>query len=360
MRHNKDGVVYGFEDYTLIYAGDTLLTGKYFYLGKGYYKGTHILGKESLVSLDNSYGQDLLKEVYKDHKELLKEGMKLYIHPNCSISRSLVFAKYKKTLNPFMADAVVLPSQPEYVYTKKEALFINENRKFILDIPIPHYFADEMLMHLKADTPIRDIIKISQFSNYTNLFITEEDINDSLFMCYGKSLIIPDKENYLVEVLTGSLPLHNIVSEESLQESLGDDSNKLDYNSLTSIYDLLKSSDAASVGAGMKALSMMDYSGYPNSVRYVFKKAFPCFWGYNKAFSATSVKFMLNKLYDNKWNRRGRGMTTYSEKINKRDYELFKELYLRYDKENPTESQCYLDFMRCTPEGYVPILEETA
>ena len=184
---------------------------------------------------------------------------------------------------------------------------------------------------------------------------TQYNIDDALdagFIYTGHLLFIPNTHSYAMDILTSNLPKDKIVFEESVQDSLGDETNQLTFDSLVSIRDMLDSTDANTVSAGLKALSMMDWMHYPNSVKYIMNRTDKYKWLYNKASNSTSVKYMLSTISGNKARRHWPG--NYDNDIYEQDFELFKQLKMHYEKISNddilTEIK-FMNFIRCNAEG---------
>jgi hypothetical protein len=123
---------------------------------------------------------------------------------------------------------------------------------------------------------------------------------------------------------------------------------------------MLESSDDETVGAGLKALSMMDYMHYPNSVRYIIKNLSRNNYYYNKAANSTSVRFMRKQLSGS-----GKGIMwlgSYDMEIYEQDYELLKQLILHYEpryKDNLLSRMKIFPFMKVSNDGIlIPRLKQ--
>ena len=166
-----------------------------------------------------------------------------------------------------------------------------------------------------------------------------------------------DVGNAALSILEDTIPTDKIVYEESVQESLGCESNQLTFDSLTSIKDMLECKDDNTVSAGLKSLSMMDWVHYPNSIKYILNLIENYGWRYNPAASSTSVKYMLKTISKNSSRRHWPGCMDYE--IYEQDYELFKQLKMHYDKIAPEkilDYMRYMDFMTVDQGQIVPNL----
>jgi hypothetical protein len=196
--------------------------------------------------------------------------------------------------------------------------------------------------------------------NRTDLGYSLCDLLESEFFFQGELLTVPTSCNHVMDILTYNIPRNKTVYETSIQESLSSETNQLDFDSLTSIKDMLESSDGDTVAAGLKSLSMMDWVHYPNSIKYVLKNAGSGQWRYNKATDSTSVKYMLRTISG--MHGRNRWPGDYDYNIFSEDFELLKKLRVHYDKLDDNQMVSwlrYLNFMNVSPNGYIsPNLRE--
>ena len=159
MKHTKKGAsLYGFEGYKLYYLSNKLIDG----LSHDYwcyqvrlinYANTYAIAKNlnTDVYIVNYNQAEFRSPVYKNHKELLNTASKIYIHPNCKISRTAVSSKYKKVLNPWAADVAILPAyDANDIDCNNDAIFVNEKTRsiFLIELnesllPIVNSFQEE-------------------------------------------------------------------------------------------------------------------------------------------------------------------------------------------------------------------------
>ena len=326
------------------------------------------------VSNKNDVKYDWLKTVTfvptlcENHKELLSDAKKMYIHQSCKLSRSLVAEKYKKSLNPWMSDVVVVPSiDYNNLYLENYVLFMCESDKVIVAVTLNgeevmkkfnDYTIGTQFRHYATGNPSYYPGRSSEISP------SNCHIMDSELFYVGEVLQVPNSCSFVADILTNSIPRDKTVFEESVMESLSNESNQLSFDSLISIKDMLESSDENTVSAGLKSLSMMDWIHYTNSVRYILNVVDNKWnWAYNKACNSTSVKYMIRSLAPNA-NSRGRWPGAYDQTIYEEDYSLFKQLKLYFDKcpeEKLLEYMRYLNFMTVTPAGMItPNYKKTA
>lgn len=343
------GKLYGFEDYKLVQISEDYIDGiqhaysPYVYDLTGYYVEYN---RRFNIEVDYGYHSKFTELPYKDNKELLNQDSKVYIHPSCKISRSLVANKFKKVLDPWKADIVVLPEPDSWNTSIKEyALFINENKKLIVALYPYSTSIKENLQSLSEGTPLSSLLS-------TPLEYLDNDASDTLFMSYTKLLNISENSKHLFDVFTNQIPINNSVYEESLQEALGDADNKVTLQMLLSIRDMLSSADEDTVGAGLKALATLDYMKYSNSIRYLFHQNTFSRIRYNKAMNSTAVKFMRKQIFGDYVNDMVYG-GRYDEDIYEDDYNLLTELLLHDGKiDNPSVQEI------CNKLYYLPFVDE--
>lgn len=361
--------IYGFEDYNIITLGDGCFLNTYgFHIPYSFDNstGAFIINKNLPVKAlrnDNklySWWSEVEFEpvLAEDHKQLLSVAKKVFVHPSCNLSRSLMAEKYKKSLNPYLSDAVIIPN-PNYdnFSIDKVALFINEQAKLIVKVKISDDKAENVVQTAEEGTVFRTLITCEPDDSYgTYKGYTTGNMLDSKLFYYGELLYIPNSQSWAMGVLTHSIPMDKIVFESSVQESLSNETNQLDFDSLCSIKDMLESSDENTVSAGLKSLSMMDWMHYPQSVKYILKSIKDKYnWIYNKACNSTSVKYMMNTISSDV-RRKAWWPGEYDYDIYEADFELFKKLKCHYENilpENIISSIKFCNFIKVTPEGLI-------
>ena len=350
--------LYGFEDY-LIYNIDR----EYFFDPKAskYWlstreeKGTTTYLFNTFGASSNSYGDVIFDSLpYKDHPELLATAKKAFVHKECKLSRTLVSEKYKKSLSPFTADVVIVPEYNDRACSLANmAIFINENVGVIGRTPFYTPEHDGFYTANKGKT-MRELLQ----PHCIEFFEAIPGILDATLEYVGGVLSIYKENTPLLDVLTNVLPKDKIVFEKTMQNSLGSEDNKITFENIISIHEMFKSTDENTQAAGMKALSMMDYMHYPNSVKLMFSQMNNWEWRYNKANSSTSVKFMLKSVFGDSWRR---WWGNYNKTIYPQDLGLFKKLLVHYEKlkdEDVNNRMASLEFMKVNADGMlVPVLE---
>lgn len=363
---NKTTAIYGFEDYKIINIYDGCFYHTYeFYMPYDYETNTwtYVINKDLPVKVKGTtrgYRCDDLSfepEICIDHKELLSTAKKVYTHPCCKLSRSMMAEKYKRSLNPYLSDAVVIP-KPNYneLNLGEYALFINEGSKIIVKVFLCSEKATAQVEKFEYGAKFGDMVTC-QISNSCGTLIknVQPAMMEAEYFYRGQLLIIPNTHRYVLDLLTNKIPADKTVYESSVQESLGSSDNKITLENLTSIYEMIESSDENTVSAGLKALSMLDWHHYANSVKYILQKSSRYKWVYNKAMSSTSVKFMFKSLCPYARSRNyypGK----YSEDIYEEDWELIKQFIMHYDKvdsDNVLEYLRFYSFMKVNSEGVI-------
>ena len=375
MKPKTHSYIYGFEDYNIVALSDSYFRNTWSqYLPYGFDNagGNYIINKDlpyEVDSVPSTYryynSVKFTPELCHNHSELLDTAKKVYTHTCCKLSRSMMAEKYKKSLDPFLSDAVVIPNPDLNDFRLWDvALFVNENAKLVGMVILDEDNEDVIKKVKTAEmgTKFSDMMTCS-IDMRQQLYQPSHLLDAELFFV-GQVLYIPNNQMWAMDVITGRIPTDKIVFESSVQESLGNETNKLDFDSLTSIYDMLNSSDADNVSAGLKALSMMDWMHYPNSIKFILTQVDNKWnWAWNKAMNATSVKFMFKSIAPNV-RARNHYPGRYDERIFRQDYELFKQLKMHYEKVSPEKILEYIrmyPFMGVDGQGFiVPRLKEGA
>ena len=366
--------IHGFEDYKILrlhegcFTWNCDFTVPYHFLDS---TDVYIISENLPVKVSNrnDLKYDWLKTVTftptlcENHKELLSEAKKVYVHHNCKLSRSLMAEKYKKCLNPWLADVVVVPNiNYDDLRLSKFALFMCEADKVIVAVPLDGEEAIKKFDNYIVGTQFRNFAtgnpNYNGYNTWTNSDVSYDNchIMDSELFYVGEVLTVPNSCSFVADILTNIIPRDRIVYENSVMESLSNETNQLSLDNLISIKDMLESSDDNTVSAGLKSLSLMDWIHYPNSVKFVLRAVENKWnWVYNKACGSTSVKYMIKSLAPN-ISSRGRWPGDYDYTIYEEDYNLFKQLKLHFDKcpeDKLLEYMRYLNFMTVTPAGMI-------
>lgn len=365
MTNKKGSRLYSFEDYKILYLGnDDFLFGYYSPILPYSYDKSAV----TFLTVDNSLTATVIDDcgvvfrpcLYENHPDLLDTAKKVYVHPSCKLSRSMMAEKYGKCINPWVADAVVVPTPPDRsVVMKYMVLFCNDAAKLIVMVNIK----DELNKALASIFQIGKTYETLCKSIPTCIHSDDykfDDLLKSEFFFSGKVLIIPNNQSYILDALTRNLPISKTVFEESVQRSLSTEDNQLSLEALINIHDMLNSSDANTVGAGLKALSMMDYIHYPNSVRYIIKHLNNINYRYNKAANSTSVKFMFKQLCPETAIRRY-WPGDYDSTIYEKDYDLFLQLIKHYEpayKDNVLARIMNMNFMASDNLRVIPCFRQ--
>ena len=285
-------------------------------------------------------------------EEPLKSSDKtLYIYPTCKIPRALVEQKYKKVLNPWLADRVVIPKLGITNVSLYIALFVNEEAQTIVYINCGYDTgARDKINSLQKGVSLQDVLtqkqlgRLYEYENNYNLPYKMIDILNAKLEYFGTAIIVPKNEEYKAEILTGILPKNKIVYEDSVIASVQNTSTAPTYDNLISLADMLDSSDSDTVGSAIKALAAMDYIHYPNSIKYLLQNT--SMWKYNNATNSTAAKFMFKKLLGGTARRPVRYGDSF---ITEEDYNLFEKLVRHFNK-NVEDVSTYLKWYPFTYE----------
>lgn len=341
----------GFEEYNTVEVNTSIwYASAYSYIG--IYECSVMYVPDTLLPIDPTKNFSPYNE-FKEHPEVLNTAKKIYVYPYCTISRTFISSKYKKCLNPWLADAVVIPSL-EYVgclHTSLIAAFLIESTNQLLILPVCETIKDNF--DFTEGKPLQEFCAhdINSFCWGRSI----SNISEARLVYYGNTYCINSRNKYLIDLLTNNVPLDKLVFEESVLRQLGNESNKLTCESALSLADMLYSTDSDTVGAALKSLAMMDYIHYPNSVIYVLSNSGPR-WVYNKALQSSAVKFMMAQLGGSA-KRVARG--SYTEQITLQDYNLFQELLKESCTRtgaNPWDTLRHMPFMSTDNAVLVPKL----
>lgn len=307
MRNSTKITVEGFEDYSVQFISDRVFYNRNmeqtWYYNMGGYTGKH-----SIVLYDESFfiynGSQLSMEFPETGN--LANASKVYVHPNCSLSKQLVYAKYNRVLDPWNADVVVIP-KPQFdgFYYNQALLAINEKYKTIILCDVCSFLNNPVTAEsVKNAEYLGDVIRNSYIENRYSNTNSSTYVQGYYRACNAKidgiyKLIAYRPDNtWLKELRDGKLPKDRIVYESSVMSALGSDENKIDFDVLVNIYDMLISKDEAVQSTGVKALAMLDWANYPVSVSYVLQKSFDInsLLRYNRMWTTTAAKFMKKSL----------------------------------------------------------------
>lgn len=347
-------ILYGFEDFEMISIPSSIFETKasvnsydlmgYFYSHKYMY-----LPVEDDVDNVKPLG-------ITNHKEILNTAKSMYIHPSCKIPRTLVSQKYKKELNPWTADAVVIPEKHLEKYgcwgSVWSAIFVNEEKHLIVCVEACFSDTKAKFLSYPMKSKIKDLVspetllKIKSFSGNSRIKYNIDDMLDAELDYTGTLIYVEPSDSYIIDVLTNTIPKDKVVFEKSVIASLGSSENTITEEAIVSLNDMLSSTDDAVVGSAIKALSAMDYYNYPNTIKYLLKHSSN--FRYNKASDSTAAKFMFKYLTGGT----ARGHINYTDRfITQKDWDMFYCLLKSYN---------YTDFEIKTELKYLPFIYEDA
>ena len=341
----------GFEEYDTAEVTQSIwYASAYSYVG--IFQHSLIYVPDTVLPIDNTATFSPYQE-FKEHPEVLAKAKKIYLYPSCTISRALTSSKYKKCLNPWLADAVVIPSLKDVgsLQTCTIAAFLIESTNQLLLLPV--FNTQKENFEFAEGKPLQAFCAhdINSFCWSRNI----PNVSEAKLVYYGEVYCVQPKDSYLVDLLTKNVPLNKLVFEDTVLKQLGNESNKLTCESLLSVRDMLDSTDPDTITAALKSLAMMDYIHYPNSTVFVLANS-EHRWIYNKAVHASAVKFMLSQL-GGPARRVMRG--TYTDQITLQDYTLFQELLqseCTKTGDNPWDTLKQMPFMSTDNAVLIPQL----
>lgn len=347
--------LYGFEDYRVMTFDSRIFSSEpysEYMINYGYY------GSGTLFFCNKDIKKDVFRykfthPLYCDHPELLDTAKKLYVHQACRVSRSMMAEKYKRAVNPWAADAVVVPEYDDSgINIPFMSVFINSDAKICVIISA----ADESYIRQMSDIPIGTRFESLVICNSMTSDVLD-DVCEATLEYTGRIVHVP-KDSIFYDIMTNSFPVGKTVYEKTVQDSLGTEDNKMTLEALTSIMEMINSSDKDSQGAALKALSLMDYMHYPNSVKYILFQCRNKFM-FNNATNSTSFKYMMRYLCGDVRRRYWPG--EYDHNISQEDYELFKQLVCydrKYDEKKFYDYARYINFVCIDSSGHpTPILK---
>jgi hypothetical protein len=340
--------LYKFDLYSLYQAKNDSLTclgGKnldssYSFMHVYYYREKQLLtplpSHIEITKDDTGYFGKIKSNIsFRSASELTSES-KLYIHPDCTIPRAKVTQKYTKVLSPDKADFCVVPTIPNNINTVLTAVFVNREKMKAFFIKAAPSWERGRCKH-KAPTKCENIAlgtKVSDINPYLKGSSIEEvsaysrpdiytqenwkDFLESSLVFYGHAAELSSKEHFMADIMYGTYK--NLITEDVILASLGDESNELNRETYDSIKEMLNSSDETVIGLGLKTLAELDYKKYYNTAIHLLCTSNRR-WGNNKIRQNTSVKYMLKTLDLWRWiNER------YSKETTQEDFDMLKQV----------------------------------
>ena len=232
----------------------------------------------------------------QEHPELLAKAKKVYTNPSCTLPRESIIRKYKRCLNAVQADVVVIPNPVNSnVWCGRKAVFTDEKRKVLLYVPFENQYSTDSekiaaynrILQFPKGTLLADIvhpnIRGAFMDSFPNTKLAETGY-------YGE---FTAKNKYLVDYMEMLLPSKKLVFQETLSNTLNDETNKSSFETFMSIHDMLMSTDAETRTVGLKTLANMDYANFKNSTICILRDTVD-YWKNNyKARNSTAVKYMM-------------------------------------------------------------------
>lgn len=286
----------------------------------------------------DAYGEFTIN--IEEHESLLETANKVYVHPSCTIPRTMLSKKYKKCLDPLRADVIVIPEEKQRIQVRNEtALFVNDDTKKALTCFLnkntwskdPHVNDDyNRIISAPGGTELIDLMPQS------NKPAVPADVAHAKLVYMGPIGIFEPSNMYLFDILTYKMPTDRFVYQGTIMNTINDASNAPTYEGMMNIYDMLLSSNEDMVALGLKSLAALDYTNYPQSVITLLINS--NYWAYSKAKYSTAVKYMLKTLGINNCRTR-----YYNRTVSTEDYELTKKLIFAIEKcdESTFINYCY-------------------
>lgn len=276
--------------------------------------------------------------LYDLYNNIITPESTLWVHSNCNIPRAKVFQKYTRTIKPDKADFCIVPSFPKNLDIDTVAIFINKKKYKVYYIKSEQSYINGVWQHVTPwkcankdlNTSVLDInpslknstIKEDTYYNpIMREIFTQENWNDflnSTLMYYGYAILVPNKQSFIVDVLYKKY--NNIVSEDALLSTLGDESNTFTKELCDNIKEMLSSTDTSIVELGLKTLAELDYKKFRNTAVNILCSV-SARWYHTPIKRTASVSYMLKFL--GLWDRI---YEKYSTTITQEDFELLQQL----------------------------------
>lgn len=330
---------YGYEGYDLKQLPQYMFEERSYTPSWYYYEYSNT---STVLALDpaniNDYGNFSID--IEERESLLETANKVYVHPSCTIPRTMLSKKYKKCLDPLRADIIVIPKYSPNVQVRNEAaLFVDDNIKKALVCSLckntwsndPHINDDyNRIVSAPGGTELIDLMPQS------NKPSVPANVAHAKLVYLGPIGIFDPKSMYLFDILTYKMPTDRFVYQETIMNTINDASNAPTYEGMMNIYDMLLSSNEDMVALGLKSLAALNYADYPQSVITLLINS--NYWAYSKAKHSTAVKYMLKTLGINNCRTR-----YYDRTVSAEDYELTKKLIFAIEKcdESTFINYCY-------------------
>lgn len=327
---NDAGKIYGMDEYEFSFLfGSNLFSPT----GNGYLSTSWYWGSKTYVPLNTSerkkvflYPSVVSGEIKKNNVDLEK-AKTVYVHPSCKIPRTLLTQKYKKALDPWLADVVVIPETCGSSSYDNGLIFVNDDKNSIYFVDVTSADAEKknFFSTLQLGTKLEDVM-VGLALDPQKLRDGNEDKDiDSLlkseFQYYGYLAQLYPNQSWKIDYADNIIPKSKIVFEEDILAALKSENNRPDYESLMSAHEMLESKDESVQCAALKALAAMDYINYPNSFIALFRGTNKD-WRNCSAWTNTDVKYMVNH-----FDMRGWSLPVFTDTyITQEDYDIASKL----------------------------------
>lgn len=335
---NRGYKIKGLEEYSAYFVNDdifgpttSLYRSMQYYVP--YQNCTYWLDTKNVFETKGSYA--ISSEIVTDREDLLSSAKTAYIHHASKIPRDLITSKFKKVLNPWLADIVVVPEAEFRSHWQTHIIFFDEGIKKMFIVKTNDNDTLKKFKDAEKGTKFRDFMDLSpekwlatlnpDDSDYERDYAVWNVIFDSEFEFLGNVGCIDAKSEWLADVIDGNFPKDKIVFEKTVLKHLGNNDNKPTYENMMNIFEMINSKSEETQSLGLKALAMLDYIHYPHSVSLLFQNATSNYsqWKYCKGSNSSSVKFMFKQLFGGSTRNYCR---YYSDTISQEDYDLFLQL----------------------------------
>lgn len=349
MRKYLDACILSMEEYKVMYIENTALhyEGTISPLHPYYpYNKCIILSDEKLdyMSGDNQH------PYFGGRESLLDKAQKVYVHKDCTLSRNVVHSQYSKTLDPWKADAVIIPN-PDYdnisscPYTM---MAVCEDRKYVILSELDTDIVDRVKKNIGCRLGDLSTYSVPSYLTYNEagkeLLVT---INAAIIEGVYYSYRFPVNDTILCDLYDNKLPMDKIVYEKDIVNKLGNETNQFTVDSMTSLIEMVTSGDRQVQALGLKTLSLMDFSNYPVCARYILERgqsdvSYHLGIFSNKAKNSVAVKYMINYLRNNCSYRYPINMY-YITEISRKDWEILNQYLVLNNRASDMRTWGFID-----------------
>ena len=337
------GRVSGFEGYSVYDVHRNFL------LNKETYTGISAYGPNYWYTALNMNGKEFKARIKNNLR--IPDGGKVWIYPECKISRSEVYSKYTKAPDIPSADAIVIPDWDVYTSNGLYIVAVNEKHKICCLTDFYWYdkdIFDNLVNKIKiGETKIGDISNLELKGAYCQDEQMPNDIKpfkDAIIIACCEGFLFRSKYDYLMDIFEGIIPEEKVIYTSDLQKQISEDATAT-FEEMSSVYEMLVSKDPDTEALGLRTLASLPYAHYPCSTVFVLKESLvKNSWPYSSATKLTAVNAMLRHLgyyrmnigYDNK-------------QISEKDWQLLRKLMAKYNGYD-FEKLAHMPFLKINTE----------